>query len=117
MGQRPCREPRSAGDAVIPLVVRGEAAFRGVSFRYPDTGRRVLRDVYAGRISAVVSHRLTAVMDAGRVLVVDRGRIVEQDTHAEALKQGGVCALLQRRRRLAETLATDELLAAAGDAV
>jgi hypothetical protein len=36
---------------------------------------------------------------------------------AELLKQGGACARLQRRKLLAETLAADDLLAAAGDTV
>ena len=76
-----------------------------------------LRSVLAGRTSVIVSHRVTAVMDADRILVVEGGRIVEQGTHAELLKQGGAYALLQRRQLLAETLAADDLLAAAGDAV
>ena len=76
-----------------------------------------LRAVLAGRTSVIVSHRVTAVMDADRILVVEGGRIVEQGTHAELLKRGGAYALLQRRQLLAETLAGDDLLAAAGDAV
>jgi len=76
-----------------------------------------LRAVLAGRTSVIVSHRVTAVMDADRILVVEGGRIVEQGTHAELLKRGGTYALLQRRQLLAETLAADDLLAAAGDAV
>jgi ATP-binding cassette subfamily B protein len=76
-----------------------------------------LRAVLAGRTSVIVSHRVTAVMDADRILVVEGGRIVEQGTHAELLKRGGAYALLQRRQLLAETLAADDLLAAAGDAV
>jgi ATP-binding cassette subfamily B protein len=76
-----------------------------------------LRSVLAGRTSVIVSHRVTAVMDADRILVVEGGRIVEQGTHAELLKRGGTYALLQRRQLLAETLAEDDLLAAAGDAV
>jgi hypothetical protein len=38
-------------------------------------------------------------------------------THAELLKRGGTCALLQRHHLLAETFVADDLLAAAGDAV
>lgn len=76
-----------------------------------------LRSVLAGRTSVIVSHRVTAVMDADRILVVDEGRIVEQGTHAELLKRGGTYALLQRRQLLAESVAEDDLLAAAGDGV
>jgi ATP-binding cassette subfamily B protein len=76
-----------------------------------------LRGVLAGRTSVIVSHRVTAVMDADLILVVDGGKIVEQGTHAELLKQGGTYALLQRRQLLAESVAADDLLAAAGDGV
>jgi ATP-binding cassette subfamily B protein len=76
-----------------------------------------LRGVLAGRTSVIVSHRVTAVMDADLILVVDGGKIVEQGTHAELLKLGGTYALLQRRQLLAESVAADDLLAAAGDAV
>jgi len=76
-----------------------------------------LRSVLAGRTAVIVSHRVTAVMDADLILVVEGGRIVEQGTHAELLKRGGAYALLQRRQLLAETLAGDDLLAAAGDGV
>jgi ATP-binding cassette subfamily B protein len=73
--------------------------------------------VLAGRTAVIVSHRVTAVMDADLILVVEEGRIVEQGTHAALLKRGGAYALLQRRQLLAETLAGDDLLAAAGDGV
>jgi ATP-binding cassette subfamily B protein len=76
-----------------------------------------LRGVLAGRTSVIVSHRVTAVMDADLILVVDGGKIVEQGTHAELLKLGGTYALLQRRQLLAESVAADDLLAAAGDGV
>jgi len=76
-----------------------------------------LRGVLAGRTSVIVSHRVTAVMDADLILVVDGGKIVEQGTHAELLKRGGTYALLQRRQLLAESVAEDDLLAAAGDGV
>ncbi|HKP76577.1 MAG TPA: ABC transporter ATP-binding protein [Longimicrobiaceae bacterium] len=76
-----------------------------------------LRGVLAGRTSVIVSHRVTAVMDADLILVVDGGKVVEQGTHAELLRQGGTYALLQRRQLLAESVAEDDLLAAAGDGV
>ena len=76
-----------------------------------------LRSVLAGRTAVIVSHRVTAVMDADLILVVDGGTIVEQGTHVELLKLGGTYALLQRRQLLAESVAEDDLLAAAGDGV
>lgn len=74
-----------------------------------------MKSVLAGRTSVIVSHRVTAVMHADLILVLDDGRIVEQGTHDELLKAGGTYAALQRRQLLAEEVAGEDLLAAAGD--
>jgi ABC-type multidrug transport system fused ATPase/permease subunit len=76
-----------------------------------------LKEVFAGRTSLIVSHRVTAVMHADLILVLDDGRLVEQGTHAELLRRGGIYAALQRRQVLAEQVEGDEPLATASDAV
>jgi ATP-binding cassette subfamily B multidrug efflux pump len=76
-----------------------------------------MRSVLAGRTSVIVSHRVTAVMHADQILVLDDGRIAEQGTHDELLRRGGTYAMLQRRQLLAEEVAGDDVLAAAGDRV
>jgi len=76
-----------------------------------------LRGVLEGRTSVIVSHRVTAVMHADLILVLADGRIVEQGTHGELVRAGGVYAALQRRQLLAEDLAGGDLLAAAGEGV
>jgi ATP-binding cassette subfamily B protein len=74
-----------------------------------------LRGVMAGRTSVIVSHRVSAVMHADHILVLDEGRVVEQGSHLELLRAGGLYARLQRRQVLAEAVAEDDdLLAAAG---
>lgn len=74
-----------------------------------------MKEVLAGRTSVIVSHRVTAVMHADQILVLDDGRIVEQGTHDSLLKAAGTYAALQRRQLLAEEVAGEDLLAAAGD--
>ncbi|HEU0055349.1 MAG TPA: ABC transporter ATP-binding protein, partial [Longimicrobium sp.] len=81
-----------------------------------------MRTVLAGRTSVIVSHRVTAVMHADLILVLDEGRLVEEGTHSELLRRGGVYAMLQRRQLLADVLAGDEqtgddVLAASTDEV
>ena len=49
-----------------------------------------------GRTSLVIAHRLSTVRNADLILVVDDGRIVQQGTHAELLRAGGLYADLYR---------------------
>ena len=44
----------------------------------------------------VIAHRLVAITDAHRIYVMDNGRIVEEGTHKELLKRGGLYAKLWR---------------------
>lgn len=43
-----------------------------------------------GRTTFVIAHRLSTVRRADMILVMDKGRIVEQGTHEELLKAGGL---------------------------
>ena len=47
-----------------------------------------------GRTSIVIAHRLTTVRKADVIFVLDKGSIVEQGTHEQLLKQGGLYAEL-----------------------
>jgi ATP-binding cassette subfamily B multidrug efflux pump len=64
-----------------------------------------LRTVMRERTSIIVSHRISTVRDADRIFVLDDGRIVEQGSHAELIRHGGLYAELHRKQLLEEELA------------
>jgi len=63
-----------------------------------------LRGVMKSRTSIIISHRVSTIKDADIIYVMDMGRIVEQGTHAELLKTGGLYAGLYRKQLLTEEL-------------
>ncbi|MBI3169602.1 MAG: ABC transporter ATP-binding protein [Chloroflexi bacterium] len=49
-----------------------------------------LDELMEGRTTFVIAHRLSTVRRADLILVMDKGRIVEQGTHEELLRAGGL---------------------------
>jgi len=52
--------------------------------------RKAMRVLLKNRTSIIIAHRLSTVRDADRILVIDDGRIVEEGTHKELIKKGGL---------------------------
>jgi len=52
------------------------------------------RDLTAGKIALLISHRFSTVRMADRIAVLDGGRLVELGSHAELLEQAGTYARL-----------------------
>ena len=66
-------------DATSSVDTETEAAIRGA-----------LRQLMKERTSFIIAHRIQSVMAADLILVFDKGRVVQQGTHRELLKQGGI---------------------------
>ncbi len=66
-----------------------------------------LERLMVGRSTLIIAHRLSTVQRADRLIVLEHGRIVEQGTHADLLRKGGIYArLFQMQWRDGEDMVT-----------
>nr|PZN03454.1 MAG: ABC transporter [Pseudomonadota bacterium] len=76
-------------DRPILLLDEATSALDAESERYVQLA---LERLMRGRTTLVVAHRLATVQSADRIVVMDQGRIVDQGTHAELMRAGGLYA-------------------------
>lgn len=68
--------------------------------------QKSLEHLMQGRTTFVIAHRLSTIQHADRILVLDEGHIIEEGTHEELLKLGGLyssLALLAQKTDLTES--------------
>ncbi len=53
-----------------------------------------LERLMQGRTTFMIAHRLSTIQNADRILVLDEGRIIEEGSHEELLKSGGLYSSL-----------------------
>ena len=91
-------------DATSSVDTETEAAIRGA-----------LRQLMKERTSFIIAHRIQSVMAADLILVFDKGRVVQQGTHRELLKQGGIYRQVFEIQTLIEEEVQREVASAASN--
>jgi ABC-type multidrug transport system fused ATPase/permease subunit len=62
-----------------------------------------------GRTTFMIAHRLSTIRKADLILVIDEGRLVEQGTHEQLLRRGGLYRQLHEMQSAGRAVQEDEL--------
>jgi ATP-binding cassette subfamily B protein len=89
MGQRQLISFARALVANPQILILDEATASIDSFT-EQTIQQALKVLFAGRTCIVIAHRLATIRDADRIVVLQQGRILEQGSHDELMRIGGL---------------------------
>jgi ATP-binding cassette subfamily B protein len=73
-----------------PRILVLDEATSSVDIGTERTIERALRTLLADRTAFVIAHRLSTIRGADLIVVLEHGRIVEQGSHDELLRRGGL---------------------------
>ena len=92
-----------------PIIVLDEA-ISSLDSEIEAAIQASLDNLMAGKTVIAIAHRLSTIAAMDRLVIMDRGRIVEEGTHEELIRQGGLYADLWARQSggfLAEAVAAE----------
>lgn len=90
--------------AVNPKILILDDSFSAVDTNTEEEILNNLNQFMRGRTSIIISHRISTVKNANNIIVLDNGRIVEEGTHEQLLKFGGIYCDLHQKQLLEEEL-------------
>ena len=92
---RPASASSSPSRGPWPPIPRSSSWTRRPPASTRETEQRIrdaLRVLLQGRTSLVIAHRLSTIRYVDRILVLHRGVLVEEGTHDELIRRGGIYA-------------------------
>lgn len=90
-----CSRPLALTGA--PILVLDEPT-SALDSHHEQVIQQSLRSLKGKRTIVLVSHRIGTVMDCDLIYVLDGGKIVEQGTHSELIRLGGIYASMAKEQ-------------------
>jgi len=75
---------------ISPRILCLDEATAGIDPHTEAILQQGIAKLMEGRTAIVIAHRLSTVRNADRIIVVDQGRIVEEGSHEELMRHGGI---------------------------